>query len=324
MVEELAEGEWRLFEYPFVGDQMQVVMLGVEVEEGRKGLRILYPNGSAHPPSFIDLRRPIAEILDQRFGCIRFDTFRVHNVTLPRGCGYPRVWRNGPIAEFEPFTPPPSWAEMLEAERGATFGLRRLLRDLDRVFDVIEPTASSMDVHGHLLRDLLLRACTEVEAAWKGILRANGRTGDRMTTNTPLVHRVQRRQARPRGRVQTSEPPTYARRDRCCIRDALRAVWLARRQWDDGRPRDRGMASLGTPRALLSGVTAIRELAGASLRQNVPLAARVRSRMGVQGELFRFPLDLMSQRSLVRRSQNVPRTPAAGRIGRLVVGVRFV
>ncbi len=178
---DLAEGEWRLIEYPFAS-QTLAVMIGVEVEEGEKGLRILYPNGSGHPPSFVALRRTIGEILDQRFGFARSGAYRMMEVVLPRGHVYPRVWRNGPRAEFERIGVTPEMIAIHEAERSAAFALRRLMRDLDDVFDVVEPSPASLGVHGHLLRDLLLRACTEVEAAWKGILRANGRKSDGTST----------------------------------------------------------------------------------------------------------------------------------------------
>ena len=49
-----------------------------------------------------------------------------------------------------------------------------LERDLQRLFDYIEPAESNLCTHSHMLFQLLLRACTEVETNATEILSLNG------------------------------------------------------------------------------------------------------------------------------------------------------
>jgi hypothetical protein len=49
-----------------------------------------------------------------------------------------------------------------------------LTRHLERIFQVVHPSEQNFDVYGHDIRNLLILACTEVEAQWRGVLVANG------------------------------------------------------------------------------------------------------------------------------------------------------
>ncbi len=60
--------------------------------------------------------------------------------------------------------------------------LRILLDKLAVVFQTIEPTRENQATFGHLVRELLLIACMEVEASWSAVLRENGYSGSRFTT----------------------------------------------------------------------------------------------------------------------------------------------
>ncbi|QUX94969.1 hypothetical protein C0J08_05875 [Marinomonas sp. CT5] len=53
---------------------------------------------------------------------------------------------------------------------------------LKEVFYTIEPSINNNDVYGHELRNLLLLACMEAEAAFVGILAANNYSGQRWNT----------------------------------------------------------------------------------------------------------------------------------------------
>jgi hypothetical protein len=69
-----------------------------------------------------------------------------------------------------------------------------LLSDrLARVFRTVEPELMNLDVYGHEIRNLLIITCTEVEAQWKSILKANNysttktySTNDYVKLLTPL------------------------------------------------------------------------------------------------------------------------------------------
>jgi len=52
--------------------------------------------------------------------------------------------------------------------------LRILLDKLAVVFQTIEPTMGNQAAFGHLVRELLLIACMEVETTWSAVLRESG------------------------------------------------------------------------------------------------------------------------------------------------------
>lgn len=65
----------------------------------------------------------------------------------------------------------------LVANRQGTVAVRLLMERLLRLFDVIEPDqAANGKVYGPAIRELLILAATEFEAAASGVLRANGLT----------------------------------------------------------------------------------------------------------------------------------------------------
>jgi hypothetical protein len=56
-------------------------------------------------------------------------------------------------------------------------GLRQieiLFEDLSEIFHTVEPKSSNLVAFGHRIRNLLILACTEVEAQWRGVLSENG------------------------------------------------------------------------------------------------------------------------------------------------------
>jgi len=62
----------------------------------------------------------------------------------------------------------------LETGRGQLVALRE---QLERIFRTVHPIDKNFDTYGHDIRNLLILAATEVEAHWKGILKANGAGG---------------------------------------------------------------------------------------------------------------------------------------------------
>jgi hypothetical protein len=49
-----------------------------------------------------------------------------------------------------------------------------LTRQLDRICQTVHPTVETFETFGHDIRNLLILSCTEVEAHWRGVLKANG------------------------------------------------------------------------------------------------------------------------------------------------------
>lgn len=52
--------------------------------------------------------------------------------------------------------------------------LNVLTRQLAEICQIVHPDQGTLDTYGHAIRNLLILACTEVEAHWRGILVANG------------------------------------------------------------------------------------------------------------------------------------------------------
>ncbi len=58
-----------------------------------------------------------------------------------------------------------------------------LTRQLDRICQTVHPTEETFRTFGHDIRNVLILACTEAEAHWRGVLVANGVTKKHCTTN---------------------------------------------------------------------------------------------------------------------------------------------
>jgi hypothetical protein len=62
-----------------------------------------------------------------------------------------------------------------------------LARRLAETFQTVHPAQDNMRTYGNDIRNLLILAAMEVEAQWKGILRANGVTGEKTTDYVALL-----------------------------------------------------------------------------------------------------------------------------------------
>jgi hypothetical protein len=61
--------------------------------------------------------------------------------------------------------------------------LRALMRQLEHICQTVHPCTQTLSMFGHDIRNLLILACTEVEAHLKGILLANNYPDGRLSTN---------------------------------------------------------------------------------------------------------------------------------------------
>ena len=61
--------------------------------------------------------------------------------------------------------------------------LNILCNMLDEICRTVHPEANNMQMYGHATRNLMMLACTEVEAQWKSVLRANDYQSARWCTN---------------------------------------------------------------------------------------------------------------------------------------------
>ncbi len=100
----------------------------------------------------------------------------------PIGILHPRIWRS-PV-EREQSAPDFLKAHDRSAFEQSLVAVRGLVSRLLGIFGYIEPATRNFDAYGHEIRALLILAATELESAWKGILRANGYTKNAQSLTT--------------------------------------------------------------------------------------------------------------------------------------------
>lgn len=97
-----------------------------------------------------------------------------HELSLKPGNFYPRMAR--PTGHNLGETPGlnPSTGSEKDTIAVAQSQLVALTRQLYRICQTVHPSSKTFNAFGHDIRNLLILACTEVEAHWIGILKANG------------------------------------------------------------------------------------------------------------------------------------------------------
>ena len=110
------------------------------------------------------------------------DGVKVAMTMLSPGEYYPRIARPSNISQGMPIYPGAALSKNVIAI--ATGQLAALTAQLQRICQTIHPEGANLDSYGHDSRNLLILACTEVEAHWRGVLQANGETtaNNRFTT----------------------------------------------------------------------------------------------------------------------------------------------
>lgn len=109
-----------------------------------------------------------------------------HEMELSPGEFYPRMARPNVHHPHESPGSNPLNAqnrELIETSRGQLIALRYQLESMLRV---VHPVAPNFAAFGHEFRNVLIIAATEVEAQWKGVLKANGKNG-KNTSNYVLL-----------------------------------------------------------------------------------------------------------------------------------------
>jgi hypothetical protein len=117
-----------------------------------------------------------------------FPGWTIDQALLNAGTYYPRIHRTGPILERYGETIPyvedtpflGSFVNSLEQIEG-------LFESLAAIFRVVHPAKdNNLNAYGGAIRDIIILACTEVEAQWKGVLEAHcvvPAKGKHFTTN---------------------------------------------------------------------------------------------------------------------------------------------
>lgn len=108
--------------------------------------------------------------------------FVIHRMTLSPGAFYPRIARPNDQHPLETPGDNPDWVTMTEVRVAALSQIRSLVSMLDTVFQAVHPAVDNLSSYGISVRNLLILACTECEAQWRGVLKANGYNENRPTT----------------------------------------------------------------------------------------------------------------------------------------------
>ncbi len=107
-----------------------------------------------------------------------------YEIDLAPGQYYPRIARPlVPSSRSHPIFWCPSARSEQNAVAIARSQLQALGRELERICQTVHPKEPNFGTFGHDIRNLLILACTEVEAHWRGVLKANGESKDRYNTS---------------------------------------------------------------------------------------------------------------------------------------------
>lgn len=110
-----------------------------------------------------------------------------HRIKLRPGEYYPRMARPSDQHPDEAPGGSPGVSRETNLVAIARSQLTALTRQLDRICQTVQPVPSNLSTFGHDIRNLLILACTEVEAHWRGVLTANGMRKDRYNTQDYVV-----------------------------------------------------------------------------------------------------------------------------------------
>lgn len=100
--------------------------------------------------------------------------FILHRMELPPGAYYPRMSRPSDQHPLESLGTLPEYWDLADIVASTLNQVRSLVGMLDTIFQSIHPSQENMGCYGNLIRNLLILACTECEAQWRGVLAANG------------------------------------------------------------------------------------------------------------------------------------------------------
>src|SRR5260370_26092316 len=100
--------------------------------------------------------------------------YTVETPVLNAGEYYPRIWRTASVIELhgEPL-PPVEQTHFLGSFVNSLEQIEGLFESLLSIFRVVHPATDNLDSYGGAIRDIIILACTEVEAQWKGVLEAH-------------------------------------------------------------------------------------------------------------------------------------------------------
>jgi len=150
--------------------------------DGSKAVRVGISNPDHRSMTLINGSESLREAM-QRLPMFAEKTFILHKMELPPGAYYPRMSRPHDQYPLESPGMLPRYQESSDLIASTLNQVRYLVGMLDTIFQTIHPTQENMGCYGNSIRNLLILACTECEAQWRGVLQANGVTIKKPNTN---------------------------------------------------------------------------------------------------------------------------------------------
>ncbi len=108
--------------------------------------------------------------------------FVIHKMALEPGVYYPRIARPSNHHPYD-FGSVPNYRELSNIIMSSLNQMRTLVGMLDEVVRTVHPAKKNMKSFGTNIRNLIILACTECEAQWRGAIEANGVVKKRACTN---------------------------------------------------------------------------------------------------------------------------------------------
>jgi len=106
-----------------------------------------------------------------------------HRLDLLAGLYHPRMARPQEPGWFRGYATSPGEEADRNVIAKARGQLAVLAQTLAELCQTVHPEGANLEVYGHDIRNLLILACTEVEAHWRGVLTANGQVLNRPTVS---------------------------------------------------------------------------------------------------------------------------------------------
>ena len=149
--------------------------------DGTVAARVGVPNPDQHSMATVQAGQSLREALAS-LPAFSEKQFVIHRMELPPGAFYRRIARPSDQHPLEA----PGLVHLMEDELDAPFSslnqMRSLVGLLNTIFQAVHPVSSNMTCFGSATRNLLILACTECEAQWRGVLAANGYLKPRTNT----------------------------------------------------------------------------------------------------------------------------------------------
>lgn len=141
--------------------------------DGSKAVRVGIPNPDGRSMTTVQDGENLQQAL-QRVPMFAQTPFVLHRMELPPGAYYPRMSRP---SDQHPVQSPgmlPEFWKSPDLMASTLNQVRSLVGMLDPIFQAVHPVQANMTCYGSSIRNLLILACTECEAQWRGVLASNG------------------------------------------------------------------------------------------------------------------------------------------------------